>query len=93
MAGAPNLKVYTSDNEYVASFNYYEDAAMFAGFRGNGSTVRFGHQKSWVLWTEGAEEFPAGESLDRAAEIMRQRLREKYRLAYIKVHGREPDEQ
>lgn len=68
MAGSPKYKIYTSGKEYVASVKDLEDAAALAALRGDGTTVRLGH--STVLWTEGQEEIPAGESYDRAAEIM-----------------------
>jgi hypothetical protein len=73
MAGSPDIKVYTADNEYVASFKHYEDAAAFVAFRGVGTTVRFGHSKSMTLWIEGAEAFPARENYDGAAHIMQDR--------------------
>lgn len=84
MAATPKYKVFTADNEYVASFKHLEDAAQFVAFRGSGSTVRLGH--SIKLWTEGSEEFSADESFDNAAEIMRRRERERH-IAGLKKAG------
>jgi hypothetical protein len=39
-----------------------------------GATIRYGHSKKDTLWTEGAEEFSAGESYDRAAQVIYQRV-------------------
>lgn len=78
MAGTPHLKAYSPEQEYVAAFKFYEDAASFAAFRGDGTTIRWGHSKNETLWHEGAEEFSAGESFDRAAVIMRQRRGDQY---------------
>jgi hypothetical protein len=68
MSSSPKYKVYTHGQEYVASCKYLEDAACLCALYGNGTTVRVGH--STVIWREGAEEIPAGESYDRAAQIM-----------------------
>lgn len=89
MAGSPQYKIYAG-KEYVASVKYLEDAAALAAFRGDGTTVRFGH--STLLWTEGQEEIPAGESFDRAANIMRKREKEAHEKAYAKAysHGHRP---
>lgn len=73
MAGSPQLKVFNSLGEYIGCVKHYDDAACLVGSYGAGATVRFGHSKKQTLWTEGAEEFPAGESYDRAGAIMRQR--------------------
>lgn len=67
----PNWKVYR-DGEYVASTKYPEDAAMLIAGHGAG-VVKWRHQV--LVWEEGAEEFQAGESYDRAGDVMRARLR------------------
>lgn len=89
MAGSPDLKVYTADNEYVACFKHYEDAAAFVAFRGRGATVRYGHNKKFTLWTEGAEAFPAGESFDRAAALMNRRRFLQSAEGYIRAYGQD----
>lgn len=74
MASTPKFKAFDPEGEYVACFKHLEDAAAFVAFRGNGSCIREGHDKRFTLWTEGSEAFPAGESYDRAALVMHERL-------------------
>jgi hypothetical protein len=71
MAASPQFKVYKS-GEYIAAFKYADDAAMLAGARGG--QVRYGHSKWSVVWTEGEEEFAAGESWDDAACVILERV-------------------
>lgn len=69
MAATPVWKVYR-DGEYVAACKYAEDAAaLVSNF---GGVVK--HEHKLVVWTEGAEEFVAGESYDGAAAVMHKRL-------------------
>lgn len=82
MAGSPAWKVYR-DGKYVASCKYREDAAALVSL--SGGIVKHGH--SLIVWREGGEAFSAGESYDRAAEIMEQRRYEHYRAAYERIHG------
>jgi hypothetical protein len=82
MGAAPEWKVYR-DKEYVAAFKYAEDAAMLVACAGG--EIRHGH--NLVVWREGAEEFPAGESYDRAARIMKHRRHTRFVQAYDKLHG------
>ena len=70
MAQTPQFKVYRN-GEYIAACRYGEDAAALVALTGDG-TVRYGHRL--VVWTEGQESFPAGESYDGAAAIMEQRI-------------------
>lgn len=73
MAGAPHLKIFNPSGEYIGCVKHYEDAACLVSSYGNGAQVRFGHSKRCTLWSEGSEAFPAGESYDRAAMVMRER--------------------
>jgi hypothetical protein len=73
MAGSPRFKVFDSDGEYVACCKYLMHAAVLVSVM-PGGTVRDGHSKKLTLWTEGAEEVPAGESYDIATEIMEGRI-------------------
>lgn len=75
MGASPKWKVYREDNEYVASCHYPQDAAALVGNWGPGATIRLGHTKRNVVWTEGAEEIPAHESFDRVADIVWERER------------------
>ena len=72
MAGAPVLKVYNRQGKYVASCKHLEDAAILASNHGKGAKVKKGHSGK-TLWHEGFEVISAGESFDRAAQIMRRR--------------------
>jgi hypothetical protein len=74
MAGAPAFKVYNSKNEYVAACKLPADAGALVAVYGNGTTIRLGHSKSAILWTEGKEKQPANESFDFVAETVRERL-------------------
>lgn len=85
MAGTPPYKIYTADGEYVASVAYLEDAAAFAAFRGDGTTVRLAHAKRWTLWTEGKDGH-AGESYDLAASHMLAEERRLQQAAYDDAH-------
>ncbi|MBO6901397.1 MAG: hypothetical protein JJ864_08625 [Rhizobiaceae bacterium] len=82
MAATPQWKVYR-DGEYVAACKYAEDAAVLVSAAGG--VVKHGH--SLVVWTEGKENFSAGESYDQAAALMESRRYENARAAYERVHG------
>ena len=69
MAATPKYKIFTPDNEYVASCKYVEDAAALVAFRGHGSTIRTGHSKKSIVYTNG-EDGEAGESYDVVADIV-----------------------
>ena len=91
MAASPEYKLFTNRSyagrpEYVASCKYLEDAAALVAFLGEGSTIRWGH--SVVLWTEGREDFPAGESYDRVRDVCAKRMAEHSAKTYDKSHGR-----
>jgi len=59
--------VYNPKGAKIAAFVHAEDAAMFVSSAGDGYEVKIG---SKTVWTEGSEDFLAGESYDRAAEVM-----------------------
>lgn len=69
MAGSPVFKVYR-DKEYVGCCKYAEDAAALVSV--SGGEIRYQHRH--VVWSEGAESLSAGESYDRAAAIMHERV-------------------
>ena len=73
MAGSPIWKVYSPSGEYIGCVKDAEDAAALVALRGDGGTVRYGHR--FVVWTEGSEDQPAGESYDYAAGVMLDRIR------------------
>lgn len=73
MSGSPSLKIFNPQGEYIGCVKHYEDAACLVASYGDGAEVRYGHNKRRLLWREGAEEFSAGESYDRAGAVMRKR--------------------
>lgn len=75
MAGSPVYKVYDSKKNYVASCKHLEACAALANLYGEGTTIRYGHGKT-IIWTEGKEEQPAGESYDYVAEVCTKRVDE-----------------
>jgi hypothetical protein len=74
MASSPKLKIYNPAGEYVASCKYGEDAAMIIACYGDGATIRNGHSKRSIVWTEGAEDFNASESYDGVAGVIANRI-------------------
>ena len=78
MGASPQFKVYTSENKYIGCMKDIEDCAAVVALREDG-TIRFGH--SWVLWREGMELQPAGESYDFVVRVCRQRLQKKQRAS------------
>lgn len=75
MAASPRFKVYSSVGEYLGSLKYAEDALILIAVLGSGATVRYGHSIKDVLWREGYEECDASESYDRAAQVIRNRMK------------------
>lgn len=73
MAGTHDYKIYNASNEYVACIKYLEDCAAMVSILGDGATIRYGHNKKGILWTEGNETQSAGESYDHTAAICQQR--------------------
>ena len=74
MAGAPQLKIYDKNGEYLAACKRAEEAAALMAFLGDGSSVRNGHQKSHTVWIEGKEKKSASESYDFVAQIVYERM-------------------
>ena len=72
MAESPHWKVYDSQGQYEAACKHVEIAAGIASILGDGTTVRYGHRM--IVWTEGQEEFSAGQSYDGAGAIMLERM-------------------
>ena len=84
MGATPQYKVFSAGNEYVASIKYPADAAAFVSIQGEGATVRNGHAKKNIIWTEGKDGH-AFDSYDHAAEVMQlaiENQRAEYRRQY-----------
>ena len=67
----PKWKVYLG-YECIAYCRYPEHAAALVAVHRDGGSVYF---NKFCVWDEGKEEFRAGEDYDRAADIMRQRVK------------------
>lgn len=75
MAGSPELKIFNPQGEYIGCVKYGEDAACLVSSYGDGATVRYGHSKKMTVWTQGSEEFSAGESYDRCRDVILARIK------------------
>ena len=73
MAGSPLYKVYTADNEYIASVKHPEFGAVLLASLTENATLRFGHRK--VLWTEGKDGYSA-DSYDKVVALSIERMKE-----------------
>ncbi len=78
MAGTPKYKIYNSRGEYVAACKYIEESAMLAAGLGDGTTIRAGHEKRHIVWTEGSESQSASESYDHVSEVVSAREAKKW---------------
>jgi len=72
MASSPALKVYDSNNNYVGSAKEVLGASVMVAVYGEGSTIRIGHSKKSILWTQGTDG-DATESYDSTGLKMAER--------------------
>lgn len=79
MAASPDFKVYNAENDYRAAFKDASEAAILVAVLGDGSTIRYGHTRKGIVWEEGKEDQPAGESYDHVAEVVYARVEERNR--------------
>lgn len=88
MGASPRWKVYTYDDKYIASAVHPLYAAMIvAGIGHPGTTIRDGHSRRSVVYTDGVvladgSISDASESYHKVAEVCRKHaaeLREAYR--------------
>lgn len=68
------LKIYSAKGDFLGSLVYAEDAAAVVALQGVGATIRNGHARRNVVWHEGEEDQPAGESYDFVAEVIASRM-------------------
>jgi hypothetical protein len=73
MASSPALKIYTAEGEYVGSAKDVIGASVMVQVYGEGSTIRLGHSKKAIAWTQGTDG-DATESYDGTGIIMCQRF-------------------
>lgn len=68
------MKIYTPGGNYAASCNDEGAAAALMAFYGDGAEIRNGHSKKNVIWREGSEQQPAGESYDFVTYVISERM-------------------
>ena len=73
MASTLQFKVFDVDGEYLASFRYVEDAAILVAAKEDGTTIRNGHSKRTIVWTEGVDG-SASRSYSVVADIVHGRI-------------------
>ena len=61
--GAPRFKLFNPSGEYIGCMKHLIDCAVWAHHAGPGATIRAGHRKADILWTEGSTGW-AGESTE-----------------------------
>lgn len=49
----PRIKIFDAEGQYQASTHDYAAAGALMGLYGEGATVRLGHSKADIIWTEG----------------------------------------
>lgn len=89
MAASPRFKVHNPQGEYIASCKHGEDAAALVALYGDGAKIKDSHT-GIVVWKEGAEAFPAGESYDGVCNTMAERADawiRKQRAVYEAKYG------
>ena len=69
MAASLRWKIYTRENQYIASCRYLATAAALMAFLGDGATIRDGHTKRHTVYTEGISG-NAAESYDYVVEYV-----------------------
>lgn len=67
MAASPQYKVFDRHGKYQAACHEIEAAACLVSFYGAGATIRTGHTKRHIVWTEGGDG-EAGASYDVVAD-------------------------
>ena len=78
MASAPRFKIYTKDGEYVGCMKHPDDCAAVVSLYGNGATIRDGHRKKDIVWTEGKDNDGwASDSYDHVADTVWRRVDER----------------
>ena len=73
---SPKYKIYTPDNEYIGCVKHPSDAAVLVSVQGDGATIRIGHAKRDIVYTEGVDG-QAAESYDNVAELILEKERKQ----------------
>lgn len=69
-----SMKIYDPSGNYVASCVQPEAGAALMAMYGKGAEIRNGHAKKNVIWREGSEAQPAGDSFDFVASVCNARV-------------------
>ena len=75
MAGSPNWKVYDADGKYQAACKQSMAAAFLMNLYGDGATIRWGHKKRDIAWTEGADGI-GSDSYDTVIDACERKIKE-----------------
>ena len=70
MSSMLRFKVYDQDGVYQAATNRPEEAGAIVALLGDGSVIKDGQNNRRIVWREGAEAQPAGESYDVVANTV-----------------------
>lgn len=76
MAAAPRFKIYDAEGNYLGCMKDPSDSAAVVSLYPKGATIRDGHRKKDIVWTEG-EDGDAGESYDHVATTVWRRVDER----------------
>ena len=85
MASSPQFKVYSPHGQYLAACKYPEDAAAIIALHGDGAQIRWGHK--FIVWDEGKETCPAGESFDLVSGTVWDRVNSRMSASALKREG------
>lgn len=69
----PGWKVYSPSGTYVGATYLAEDAGALVAAYGEGATIRWGHSKARLVWTDGVDGY-AGDSYDVVGVLCNARL-------------------
>lgn len=70
MASILRFKIYDADGIYQAATNRAEEAGAIVALLGDGSVIKDGLNNRRIVWREGKEAIPAGESYDVVAQTV-----------------------
>lgn len=73
------FSVFSVEGKKSSTCKHAEDAGAAVALLGDGATIRQGRR---VLWTEGAESQPAGESYDHVADVVLSRVEAAFMAAH-----------
>lgn len=73
MAASPQFKIYDQQGTYQAACHEVEAAAVLVTFYQEGSTIRHGHSKKDIVWTEGLDGC-ASDSYDETGQAIYSRI-------------------